>query len=115
MIASTLVLPIERAVINWYDGKSAPIRAVPRRRGTDFMAMGREHPFSFTLAMSLFVDRDCQDELDPLHSKLVESDPSSCHSPSIPSAGIRMGVAPLRRFPATDLMARGPGGVLGCI
>ena len=24
--------------------------------------------------MSLFVDRDCQDELDPLHSKLVESD-----------------------------------------
>jgi predicted 3-demethylubiquinone-9 3-methyltransferase (glyoxalase superfamily) len=38
------------------------------------MAMGREHPFSFTLAMSLFVDRDCQDELDPLHSKLVESD-----------------------------------------
>jgi predicted 3-demethylubiquinone-9 3-methyltransferase (glyoxalase superfamily) len=42
------------------------------------MAMGREHPFSFTLAMSLFVDRDCQDELDPLHSKLVESDPSSC-------------------------------------
>ena len=79
------------------------------------MAMGREHPFSFTVAMSLFVDRDCQDELDPLHSKLVESDPSSCHSPSIPSAGIRMGVAPLRRFPATDLMARGPGGVLGCI
>ena len=74
MIASTLVLPIERAVINWYDGKSAPIRAVPRRPGTDFMAMGREHPFSFTVAMSLFVDCDCQDELDPLHSKLVESD-----------------------------------------
>ena len=24
--------------------------------------------------MSLFVDCDCQDELDPLHSKLVESD-----------------------------------------
>jgi predicted 3-demethylubiquinone-9 3-methyltransferase (glyoxalase superfamily) len=38
------------------------------------MAMGREHPFSFTVAMSLFVDCDCQDELDPLHSKLVESD-----------------------------------------
>jgi predicted 3-demethylubiquinone-9 3-methyltransferase (glyoxalase superfamily) len=38
------------------------------------MAMGREHPFSFTVAMSLLVDCDCQDELDPLHSKLVESD-----------------------------------------
>jgi predicted 3-demethylubiquinone-9 3-methyltransferase (glyoxalase superfamily) len=53
------------------------------------MAMGREHPFSFTLAMSLFVDRDCQDELDPLHSKLVESDPSSCHSRVSPQPGFR--------------------------
>jgi predicted 3-demethylubiquinone-9 3-methyltransferase (glyoxalase superfamily) len=42
--------------------------------GRDFMAMdsGREHHFTFTPAMSLFVDCDRRDELDALHSKLLE-------------------------------------------
>jgi predicted 3-demethylubiquinone-9 3-methyltransferase (glyoxalase superfamily) len=109
VIASTLVLPIERVVINWHDGKSAPIRAVPRRPGTDFMAMGREHPFSFTVEMSLFVDCDCQDGLDPLHSKLVERMPLAEYPLSPRFGGVQ------HRFGASrqrNLVAREPGEVV---
>jgi predicted 3-demethylubiquinone-9 3-methyltransferase (glyoxalase superfamily) len=40
--------------------------------GQDFMAIesGREHPFTFTPAMSLFVQCETEDEIDRLYREL---------------------------------------------
>jgi predicted 3-demethylubiquinone-9 3-methyltransferase (glyoxalase superfamily) len=80
--------------------------------GNGLYGKGREHPFSFTVAMSLFVDCDCQDELDPLHSKLVERMPLAEYPLSPRFGGVQ------HRFGASrqrNLVAREPGGVVRCI
>ena len=55
---------IERFVAN--EGESGLKRARFTLAGRDFMAMdsGREHRFTFTPAMSLFVDFDSAQQLD---------------------------------------------------
>ena len=66
--------------------------------------------------MSLFVDCDCQDELDPLHSKLVESDLELMPPAEYPLSP-RFGWVQ-HRFGASrqlNLVAREPGGIVGCI